>query len=139
MQTDPNDVRRSWRLHWLGAVGDLTDLERQNSVWLDRAAVPHRGFSAFLEAYYDALTWSAGYEGALASGYVSRSEYAALEPFVRALDGYRTPRGDSRGDAGILADPAWHHVIAAGRRAKAKLLPLIGDPDERARLEGTAS
>lgn len=136
MVGDPNEFRRDWRLLWLASIADLSDLDAQHQRWLDPAADPSGSYVGFVENYYGILLLSAGYEGGVASGYLSRAEAAAVEPFNRALAGYRPPRGSNAEPTRILDDAAWHHVVAAARRARDKLAELLACPAERAALAG---
>jgi hypothetical protein len=130
---DNQELRRNWRVNWLGSIQEFADEETQRRTWLNTNNTnPHY---SFVECYccYFGLS-GGGYQWALEQGLLSANEVDAVAEFHAIADAYEAPNRDDYDHDGILADPKWAGVVAAARRAQATLLTLIDDPSERVLL-----
>jgi len=134
MTTQEQDasVKLIWRCAWFHAICELGNLELQHQKWLDPTNTnPHWSFIEFMCSYFDDLGIRDCYASALNTGRITADEFKAINEFHNALLRYNPPGGDDWDNAKILADPAWHLVVAEAKRARKRLVDLTSDPDER--------
>jgi hypothetical protein len=125
------DLRRSWRLNWLGSIHEFADYAAQRRHWLDpNNRNPHFSFVEYMCCYFDDLDLSnSGYEPIQNKGFLSASEVDAVRDFHAAANAYSSPTDDYDNQA-ILDDPNWQVVVRLAAIAKARLHILIVDPVE---------
>lgn len=130
--SNDHDLRQGWRISWLSSIQEFADDEAQRRLWLDRNNTnPHFSFVEYMCSYFDDLDLSdGGYERALSEGLVSKEEAGAVSEFHRLAHVYDSPTDDYDHET-ILADEKWADLVEAAKRAKASLLCLIHDPQER--------
>jgi hypothetical protein len=122
------ELRRAWRRNWLSSIRELSAGDWQRRLW-GKSDNPHHSFDEYLSMYFDEVVLD-GYGARIAEGLISREEADAVADFHIAFDRYQAPIGPVKHDD-ILADPAWIEVVALANHARAALLTLIDDPDER--------
>lgn len=129
---EDQELRRNWRINWLGSIQEFADKETQRRLWLDPTnANPHFSFVEYMCCYFDGLCLSdGGYPWALNEGVVTADEVAAVAEFHDMVKAYNSPTDDYDHRV-ILADPKWAEVVAAAKRAQTSLLRLIEDSGER--------
>jgi len=129
------EVRRNWRIGWLGSIQDFADQETQRGAWLNpENSNPHFSYVECMACYFDVAGLSYGYKSAIEEGFVTIEEAAAVADFHAVADTYEPPNGDDYAHEAILADPKWSEVVAAAKQAQTRLLALISDPSERQSL-----
>lgn len=134
MPTATAEQRTNWRANWLASIQELTDLEMQRATWLNPDnGNPHYSFIEYITVYFDDLLLgetNGGYSARMAEGLLSEREADAASRLHLLLDDYKSPTDDYDHHA-ILADPAWHRVVATAQEAQAVLASLIAQPDEK--------
>jgi hypothetical protein len=121
------------RTNWFGSVVEIADLDLQRRKWLDTTnRNPHWSYIEFVCSFPD----DDQLEQARREGWLSKRELDILNDLLRALHAHSAPGGDDYDNAAILADPAWHGVVAAAERAKRQLLSIVQDQREREVLLG---
>lgn len=116
------------RSAWFSSVVEIASLGLQRRTWLDRTnRNPHWSYIEFVSSYPDREQL----ERARADGWISASEFGALEDLRAAIAEYAAPNGDVYDNENILDDPAWHEVVAAAERTRGRLLGARIDARER--------
>jgi hypothetical protein len=129
------ELRRTWRLNWLGSIHDISSFELQTATWLDRNLTnPYWSYIEFVESYFDRFGETFEYKLALKCGLVTPEEVAIVKDLHGALRAHEAPNGDQYDHVAILADPSWHRVVGLAEQARRALLRVIEDPDERVAL-----
>jgi hypothetical protein len=129
--------RRHWRLLWLSSIQAFSDAETQKARWLDTGnRNPYFSFVECMCSYFDDanLGEENAFERRLASGYLTPEEIEATAEFHALAAGYDSPSKDDYDHATIINDPAWIAVVDSAQAAKARLLALITDDEERRTL-----
>ena len=120
------DARSQWRLRWLAAIREVSDIAVQQRTWLNEANDnPHFTFVELGCSYFDDLDLSDGYGAAIASGLVSDGEARVVAGFHALFDAYSPPENDDYGDEAILGDPGWLAVVHAAEDARRRLATTV--------------
>ena len=128
MATVSAEEQGNLRRHWLACVNEISDFSLQRSTWLDPMnRNPHWSYIEFVCSYPD----DEQLRFAKDHGFVRADEFEAFKVLRVALDSHKAPNDDDYDNAAILADPAWHDVVATARNVKQRLLSILGDPVER--------
>jgi hypothetical protein len=134
------ELRRRWRFMWLSCIQQVSDFEQQTQNWLDpQNSNPHWSFVEYVCSYFDdcLLTENdGGYQRKLTRGWVTPEEAAVVASWHDLFERYQSPNQDDYDDRAILADPSWRKVVAEAGRARAALLDIISDREERQFLMG---
>jgi hypothetical protein len=123
---------RDW---WFGSVHEIADLEYRRQTWLNPPTPsPHWSYVEFRACFPKADQL----DDARRRGFLSEKEHAIMMGVCNALSSqsYKPPGGKQYDHEAILADPAWHAVVAKADAARRRLLELITDPRERRSLLG---
>ena len=136
MSRDPAylaEIRPTWRRNWLESIAEFANFDLQKKSWLGGPEYnsPYWSYGEWVCRYFDDYSLSSGYEGFITDGLVSRDEADAVQEFHVAADSYKPPGGDSNNHQAILADPAWHHVVALATSARLGLLTIVTAEEER--------
>lgn len=127
----PSELRRRRRRWWLNLVGGFGNIERQRERWSDPGQ--YDTYVTLTVSYLDDLGLSeelGGLRGQLELSMISPAEFEIALPLHRLILAYEEPNGDYTDHATILADPRWHEIVRAAQSARARLTPLLSDPDE---------
>jgi len=138
------DAKRQWRYRTFASVASLGDIEFQRATWLDPDMQnPAYTFVEFFEVFYDANAGEyeasnpekrkAPFNYQVRQNVLSSEERDIMWPVHLEMAGYET--ADDYDHAQILADPAWHRVVATAATATSALQALLKKPEERAALE----
>ena len=131
------DIRRVWRLHWLGCLQEFADVDEQRRNWLDLTNTnPHWSFVEIISCYFDDALHGQDSAYLMSEGLVSQLEADAVAALHRLLERYKPPDGDSYDHTRILEDACWSEMNAATAKTVAKLLRILVDPAERAACKG---
>jgi hypothetical protein len=131
------DIRRVWRLNWLGCLQEFSDVNEQRRNWLDPMSTnPHWSFVEIMSCYFDDALYGQGYAYLMSQGLVSQQEADAVATLHRLLERYKPPGGASYAHARILEDASWGEVTAAAAETVSELLKILVDPTERAACKG---
>ena len=118
------EARRGWRREWFEAISNISDLELQKKMWLDKNNKnPVWSYVEFAETYFDRLN-NTDYNELVSVGYLTRDESRSVQQFHDAIEAYEPPGRDNWDLKRILKDPAWLHVVECAQNAIDRLRQL---------------
>jgi hypothetical protein len=121
------------RKGWFGSLHQIADLDYQQRTWLNPPnPSPHWSHEGFREDVPNEHELDAGRR----RGLLTEEEHAIMSSVYESVAAYEPPGGKEYDHEAILADPAWHAVVAKADAARRRLLELTDDPRERCSLLG---
>lgn len=126
------DVRSIWRRSWIWGLYDFTSLRNQVELWLAKRPGEMQTFVECMCCYFDDTFHGQSLEHWCTKGFLNQAEVDVCRDFHHLAHGYISSEGAPRGDDRmILADPRWHHVVAAAQETWKHLRSIITSEEER--------
>src|SRR5690242_4076682 len=108
-----------WRVRWLTAISELTNLDLQLKMWLDENnANPHWGFVEFMCCYFDDVFCGETYQDFLRDKWLTEAEYSCVKQWHDELLNYHAPNANDYDDVAVLNDPKWRNIVALGAKVR---------------------
>ncbi|KXX66800.1 hypothetical protein [Flammeovirga sp. SJP92] len=128
------ELKRNWRLRWLGELFLMTHLEYQKDLWVNRKYPNEIGwFSENIYRYFDDLYLDDNYQCQIKDGIISQLEFESIQDFHFALEKFveMTNKPEQKfNETEIFKNEYWLKICEIGKKSWTRLKQIISDENE---------